>query len=137
MAMVENIEFEEKPDIANLILPSKPIKLEKIESYHIKQEPLEEETHHADFESDLEVGREIKLKMEGDILKLFKELDKEKSENSPLDFSLRKSLKIRQIVENYTQLDPGLIRCPISRDNKTKIVKITEEHKTAMSIKVS
>ena len=33
------------------------------------------------------------------ILSLFEELDKEKSENSVMGFSLRRSLKVRQFVE--------------------------------------
>ena len=35
--MLENIEFEEKVDIDDLVLPSEPMKLAEIE---IKQEPL-------------------------------------------------------------------------------------------------
>ena len=42
---------------------------------------------------------EFKLKMEENILKLYEELDKEKSENSTVDFSLRRLLKIREFVE--------------------------------------
>ena len=37
--MLENIEFEEKVDIDDLVLPSEPMKLAEIE---IKQEPLKE-----------------------------------------------------------------------------------------------
>ena len=129
---IKNFDIKQEP-LDNQIEPSKRIKFENFEIHDIKQEPLEEENYHAAFESDLDVGREFKLKMEGDILKLFEELDNEKSENSPMDFSHRKSLKIRQIVENYAQL--GLIRYPISRNDKTKIVEITEEHKIDMTLK--
>ena len=40
LTMMENIEFEEKVNINNLLLPSKPIKLAKIEIHDIKQEPF-------------------------------------------------------------------------------------------------
>ena len=41
-----------------------------------------------------------KFKLEKNILKLYEELDKEKSENPiMINFSLRRSLKIRQFVE--------------------------------------
>ena len=42
---------------------------------------------------------EFKLKMEENILKLYEEFDKEKSENSTVDFRLRRLLKIREFVE--------------------------------------
>lgn len=47
--MLENIEFEEKVDIDDLVLPSEPMKLAEIE---IKQEPVEEKEQIAAFESD-------------------------------------------------------------------------------------
>ena len=37
------------------------------------------------------------------ILKLYEELDKEKSENSIMDFSLTRSLKVREFVEKIGQ----------------------------------
>ena len=48
---------------------------------------------------------EFKLKMEENILELYEELDKEKSENSTIDFSLGRSLKISQFVENIAKHD--------------------------------
>ena len=89
LAMMEDIKFEEKVDIDDLVLPSKPIKMAKIEIDDIKQEPLEEENQHAVFESDPDVGKKFKVKMEENILKLCEELDKEKSESSAMDFSTK------------------------------------------------
>ena len=40
LAMMEDIEFEEKVDIDVLVLPSKPMKSAEIEINNIKQEPL-------------------------------------------------------------------------------------------------
>ena len=163
LAMFQNIEFEEKvikqepldnqvlssklenieihkikqESLGNQIRPSKRIKLENNEIHNIKKETLEEENHHAPFESDLDVAREFKQKMEGDIWKLFEELEKEKSENSPLNFSLKKSLKIKKFVKIIAELDPGQTRYQISKENaalKTKIVKIREDHEIAMSL---
>jgi hypothetical protein len=105
LTMMEDTEFEQKVDIDDLVLPSKPIKLEEIEINDIKQEPLEEEKQDADLESDHRMGEKFKLKMEEHILKLYEELDKEKSENSAIDFSLKRSLKIRQFVEKIAKHD--------------------------------
>ena len=99
LAMMEDIEFEEKVDIDDLVLPSKPTKSTEIEMDEIKQEPVEEEKLQSAVESDYNVGKIFKVKMEENILKLCEELDKEKSENSTMDFSQRRSLKIRKLVE--------------------------------------
>ena len=107
LAMMEDIEFEEKVDIDDLVLPSKPMELAEIEINDIiKQEPVEEKEQHAAFELDHDVGKKSKVKMEENILKLCKELDKEKSENSAMDFKLIRSLMIKQFVENIAQNDP-------------------------------
>ena len=77
---------------------------------------------------------EFRLKMEENILKLYEELDKEKSENSTIDFSLRRSLKISQFVENIAKHDS--VDYQMICENvllKTKIAEITDEHKIAMS----
>ena len=99
LAKTENTEFEEKVDIDDLVFPSKSINLSEIEIQDIKEEPLEEEEQHVVFESNHDLGMKFKLKMEENILKLYEELDIEKPENSIVDFSLRRSLKIRQFVE--------------------------------------
>ena len=52
---MENIEFEEKVDIDDLVFPSKPMKLSEIEINDIKKEPQEEEKQNASFESDHDV----------------------------------------------------------------------------------
>ena len=100
---MENVEFEEKVDLDPLVLPSNPMKLAKIEINYFKQEPIEEEKQQVVFESDHDVQKEFKLKMEENILRIYQELDKEKSENSSLDFSLRRSLKIRKFVEKIAE----------------------------------
>ena len=133
LAMMEDIEFEEKVDIDDLVLPSKPIKVAEIDIYDIKQEPLEDENQHAASESDPDLGKNFKVKMEENILKLCEELDKEKSENSTMDFSQRRSLKIRKFVEDiaqYDSVDHQMVTKIISL--KTRIEEITDEHKIAM-----
>ena len=106
LAMMEDTEFEKKVDIDDLVLPSKPMNSAKIDFNDIKQEPFEaEEGQQAAFESYPDREKKFKLKMEENILELYVELDKEKSENSAMDFSLRRSLKIRQFVENIVQKD--------------------------------
>ena len=103
LAMMEDIEFEEKVDIDDLVLPPKPIKVSKIEIDGMKQEPLEEKNQHAASELDPYSSKNFIVKMEENILKFCEELDKEKSENSIMDFSQRRSLKIRQFVESIAQ----------------------------------
>ena len=50
LEMMENTEFEEKVDIDDLVLPSKPTKMAKIEINDVKEEQIEEQ--HATLESD-------------------------------------------------------------------------------------
>ena len=50
--MMEYMEFEEKVDIDDLVLPPKPMKMVETEISDIKQEPHEEENKHAVLESD-------------------------------------------------------------------------------------
>ena len=108
--MMENMEFEEKVYIADLVLPSEPMKLEEIEINYIKQEPLEEEKPYVALESDNDAENNSNQKMEAKILELCEELDKEKTENSPMDFCLKRSRKIRQFVEKISQFgDYGLL----------------------------
>ena len=133
LAMMEDIEFEEKVDIDDLVLPPKTIKVAEIEINDVKQEPLEEKKQNAACESDPDVGKNFKVKMEENILKLCEELDKEKSENSTMDFSQRRSLKIRKFVENiaqYDSVDHQMVTKIVSL--KTRIEEITDEHKIAM-----
>ena len=85
LEMMEDIEFEEKVDIEDLVLPSKAMKSAEIEINDIEQEPLgEEKKQHAADESNHDLGKNFKAKMEENILKLCEELDKEKSEKCPL-----------------------------------------------------
>ena len=97
--MMANIDFEEKVDIDDLVFPLKPMEMAEIEINDIKQEPLEEAEQHTALESDHVIENNFKLKMEENILKFYEELDKEKFDHSTMDFSLRRSLKIRQFVE--------------------------------------
>ena len=40
--LIDNIEFEEKVDIEDLVLPSEPTGILKVETIDIKEEPLEQ-----------------------------------------------------------------------------------------------
>ena len=72
---MENFEFEEKVDIDALVLPS--------ESAHDRK-------------------KQYRLEIKETILKLYEELDREKCENSIVDFSQKRSLKI---IENIDKLE--------------------------------
>ena len=136
LAMIENVEFEEKVDIDDLVLPPKPIVLAEIEVSDIKQEPIVEKNQHAAYESDLDVKKTFQLKLEENILNLYKELDMEKSESSRMDFSQRIQSKIREfarkISAQYDSVDHQMLTEIVLL--KTKIVEITNEHKIAMSL---
>ena len=127
LAMIDNIEFEEKVDIETLVLMAEPTKVPRIEF--------------ADKENELLVGsiheerKNFDLKMEENIFDLFEELDKEKSEISMIDFSRRRSLKIKQFVERIRKYDTltNQMASKVVSFNK-KIVEITEEHKITMSL---
>ena len=123
VAMMENSEFEEKVNIDDLVLPSKLIDLAEIEIDDIKQEPIEEEKKPDIFESDhdVAVGKKIQIQMEENILKLYEELDKEKSENSTMDFSLKRSLKIRQFVKEAFEDKPNERVCFLCQENEIDI----------------
>ena len=106
LKMIDRMEFEEKVDVDDLILPSKPLKLAEIEINNIKQEPIEEEKKQNVFPSDYDKAKKSKLNMEENIFELYEELDKEKFEHSTMNFNVRRLLKIRQFVETIAQNDP-------------------------------
>ena len=122
VVMMKNSEFEEKNNIDDLVLPSNLINLAEIEIDDIKEEPIEEEKTPSIFETGhdvVAVGK--KLQMEVNILKLYEELDKEKSENSTVDFSLKRSLKIRQFVEEAFEDKPNERVCFLCQENEIDI----------------
>ena len=106
LEMTENIDFEEKVDIEDLVL-SEPTKLAEMEILDIKKEPFEvyEEQKHVAFESAHVVRKEYKLKIEETISKLYEELDREKYENPTMDLSQRRSLRIREVVDELEKVD--------------------------------
>ena len=61
--MMENIDFEEKVDIDDLVFPSKPMEMAEIEINDIKQEPLEEAEQYLALKSGHDIGNEFKLKI--------------------------------------------------------------------------
>ena len=96
--MMENMEFEEKVDIDDLVLPSEPMKLLEIES----KNQLKKKSKLMLLNLIMK-KKKFKLRMEGRILKLYEELEKETWENSTMDIGLRRSLKIKKFVEKIAQ----------------------------------
>ena len=70
--------------------------------------------------------------MEKAILELYEELDKEKCKNPMMDFSQRRSLKIRQFTETIGKYDTPMLQEIASL--KAKLVEVKEEHKICMSL---
>ena len=134
MEIMENIEFEEKVDIDDLVLTPKPMKLSEIDINDVKKEPQEEEKQNASFDSDHNVRKRFKLNMEENILKLYEDLDKERSESSTLDLNVRRLLKIRQFVEEIAQHESVNYQMKSEIVSlKAKIVEITNEQEIALS----
>ena len=98
LTLMESIDFEEKVDIDDLVLPSKTSTMGIMEILDVKEEPLEENKGTA-LESVHDRKKQYQLKIEDTILKLYEELDREKFENPMMDFSQRRSLRIREVVD--------------------------------------
>ena len=137
LAMIDNIEFEEKVDIKKIVLIAEPTKIPKREFSDNENELIENAS------SIREERNNSSLNMEANILKLYEELDKEKYENRVMDFSLRRSLKIRQFVKRMKECDildsqiPELKKAnnQMSTENttlKARISEMTEEFKTIL-----
>ena len=134
-AAVRNIEFEEKVDLETLVLPSKSMNLSKrplLKELLENGKSIHEERNSAFLESIYDGRKHIKLKMEKDILELYEDLDKEKSENPMMDLSQSRSVKIRQFIETIGGYDNQKMSSEIV-SLKTKIAEVTEEHKIAVS----
>ena len=125
--MMDNIEFEEKVDIKTLVLIAEPTKIPKKEFTDNENESLE------NARSIHEERNDFNLKMDVDILKLLEELDKEESKNPMMDFSLGRSLKIRQFVERIKRYD-DVDNQMLSENTKlrARISEVTEEYKTIL-----
>ena len=132
LQFVGNIEFEEKVDVKTLVLPSKPINMPRVLK---SAQSMHEEKKHASLESIHDGKKNFKLRLEKDILELYEELDKVKSENPMMDISQTKALKIRQFIETIGEYDEyGNQKLQEIVSLKAKIVEVTEEHKIAMSL---
>ena len=95
---------EEKVDIDELVLPSKLTLLPEVEILDVKEEPIEVSVHEEEmiiaFESSHDRKNQYKLKIQETISKLYEELDREKCENSIVNFSQKRSLKSSKILTN-------------------------------------
>ena len=97
---MENIEFEEKVDIDNLVLPSESRKLPEMEILAVKEESFEGSIHEKEKCAASESAHDRKKQdIEETILKLYEELDREKYEYSIVDFSQKRSLRISEVVD--------------------------------------
>ena len=128
LEMTESIDFEEKVDIEDLVLPSEPTKLAELELLDVKKEPFEvyEEQKPAAFES-VHVGKkEYKLKIVETILKLYEELDREKHENPKMDVSQR-PLRISEVVNELELFEKIEELENMNNQMASEIVSLTAE----------
>ena len=103
LVKMEQIDFEEKVDIDELVLPSELAILTEMEILDVKEDPMEASVHEEKIviasESAHDRKKQYKLKIQEAISKLYEELDREKCENSIVDFGQKRSLRISEVVD--------------------------------------
>ena len=99
-ALVNNIKFEDKIDIEDLVLPPKPTGTPIMEKIDIKEEPLDidiiavhERTKQSGFAGIRFENEDFPSNMENQISKLFEELDQLRVE------------KVKQLFEKYHKVN--------------------------------
>ena len=97
LALVDNIKFEEKIDIEDLVLPSEPEGTPNMENIDIKVEPMDTQFLSA-HEGNKQDCNDL---MEKDIANLFEELDM----MSRYDCDKMRVKKVKQLVEKYQSID--------------------------------
>jgi FK506-binding nuclear protein len=107
LALRENITFDEKVDIEELVLPSEQTGTPNMENKDIKKEPMEPQissTHSSRsvFQSFHSENEHFHDEMEKDIAKLFEELDM----MSRYKHDQMRVRKVKQLVEKYQRIDP-------------------------------
>jgi hypothetical protein len=63
----------------------------------------------ASIESINDEKQQFKIRIESDILKIYEEFDKEKSENPKVDLSQKRSLRIKQLIETMQEHDNQML----------------------------
>ena len=107
LAMRENITFDEKVDIEDLVLPSEQTGTPNMENKDIKEEPMDLQLSSAQssgsvFSSFHSENEHFHDEMEKDIVKLFEGLDM----MSRHDNDRLRVKKVKQLVEKYQRIDP-------------------------------
>ena len=107
LALRENIAFDEKVEIEDLVLPSEQTGTPKMENKDIKEEPMDPQFLSAQssrsvFSSFHSENEHFNDEMEKDIAKLFQELDMMNRH----DHDQMRVKKVKQLVEKYKIIDP-------------------------------
>ena len=102
LALRENITFDEKVEIEDLVLPSEQTDAPKMENKDIKEEPMDPQfssaqSSRSDFSSFHSENEHLLDEMEKDIVKLFEGLDM----MSRHDNDRLRVKKVKQLVEKY------------------------------------
>ena len=131
LALRENITFDEKVEIEDLVLPSEQTGAPKMENKDIKEEPMDPQfssaqSSRSDFSSFHSENEYFLDEMEKDIVKLFEGLDM----MSRHDNDRLRVKKVKQLVEKYQRIDPekqfGVERLEAKA---TELNKLREEFK--------
>ena len=157
---VNNIKFEDKIDVEDLVLPPKPTGTHIMEKIDIKEEPLDidiiavhERTKQSGFAGIRFEKEDFPSDMENQISKLFEELDQLRVEKVKQLFEKYHSTTVEMLENNLedkktelsklkqefdsTRSEFEITNHQMSIENtslKAKMVEITEEHKVALSL---
>ena len=129
LALRENIDFDEKVDIEDLVLPSEKTSTPNMENNDIKEEPMDPEFSSAQSSQSVlssyhSENEHFHHEIEKDIGKLFEELDM----MSRYKYDQMRVRKVMQLVEKYQRIDPKE-QVSIERLEKNLEAKTTELNK--------
>ena len=130
----ENITFDEKVEIEDLVLPSEQTGTPKMENKDIKEEPMDPQFSSAHEGRKQSGFSSFQNEMEKDIAKLLKELDM----MSWHDHDQMRVKKIQQVVEKYQRIEPqGQMNSTVEMLEKnleartTELTKLKQESQSA------
>ena len=130
MALRENIDFDEKVDIEDLVLLSEKTSTPNMENNDIKEEPMDPEFSSAQSSQSVlssyhSENEHFHHEIEKDIGKLFEELDM----MSRYKYDQMRVRKVMRLVEKYQRIDPKE-QVSIERLEKNLEAKTTELNKS-------
>ena len=125
LALRENITFDEKVEIEDLVLSSEQTGTSNMKNRDIKEEPMDPQFSSAHERRKLSGFSTFHDEMEKDIAKLFEELDK----MSPHDYDQMRMKNVKQLVEKYQSID--------LKEKVNKTIKVLEKNLEARTAELN